>query len=161
MPNFQGRIRRRTYWFGLLRQFGAAILVIFLSLACFIAPQSYTSYIERSHAAEAAMANNISPADFRVSQEADGSSSSPGGIDLAGAGAFAIVGALIAIGGTILILIYSIALHVKRFHDQNRSGLWYLLAFVPGVGSLIVLILCGFLPSSEGSNQYGADPAAA
>lgn len=69
--------------------------------------------------------------------------------------------------GIVLLLIYiatiwpSLALGVKRFHDRNKSGWWVLIALVPIIGGLWYLIECGFLPGTQGANQYGADPLAA
>lgn len=52
----------------------------------------------------------------------------------------------------------SIATQVKRWHDRNKSGWWYLINFVPLVGGLWALIETGFLAGSEGENRYGPDP---
>lgn len=59
-----------------------------------------------------------------------------------------------------LLLVYllsawsSIALSVKRFHDRNKSGLWYLIILVPFIGVIWQLIELGFLPGTDGSNDY-------
>lgn len=54
-------------------------------------------------------------------------------------------------------IIPSIALHVRRFHDQNRSGWFYLLAIIPYLGGLIVFIfMC--LDGTPGINRFGDDP---
>ena len=44
---------------------------------------------------------------------------------------------LIAAAG--LFIIPSISLTVRRFHDQDKSGWFYLLNFIPSVGGIIVL----------------------
>lgn len=51
----------------------------------------------------------------------------------------------------------SLALHVKRYHDLGKSGLWLLLWLVP-FGALWTLIECGFFPGQKGKNLYGPDP---
>lgn len=57
----------------------------------------------------------------------------------------------------LVLLIPMLAVMVRRFHDQDRSGWFVLLNFVPGIGGLLVLIfMC--LPGTAGDNQYGADP---
>ena len=57
------------------------------------------------------------------------------------------------------ILIPSIAVQVRRFHDQDKSGWFVLLGFIPLVGGLIVLVfMC--LEGTRGENQYGPDPKA-
>jgi len=50
-----------------------------------------------------------------------------------------------------------IAVHVRRFHDQDKSGWLLLLSFVPYVGSLIVLIFM-MLEGTRGPNRFGPDP---
>jgi uncharacterized membrane protein YhaH (DUF805 family) len=55
------------------------------------------------------------------------------------------------------IIIPSIAVQVRRFHDQDKSGWFVLLNFVPYIGSLIVLVfMC--LEGTRGPNRYGPDP---
>jgi uncharacterized membrane protein YhaH (DUF805 family) len=57
----------------------------------------------------------------------------------------------------LLILWVSLALGVKQWHDRDKSGAWMFLALVP-FGSLWILVECGFLPGTDGPNQYGGDP---
>ncbi len=58
-----------------------------------------------------------------------------------------------------VILIWpALAISVKRWHDRGKSGWWVLIALVPVIGSLWVLIECGFLAGDEGYNDYGPDP---
>jgi uncharacterized membrane protein YhaH (DUF805 family) len=66
--------------------------------------------------------------------------------------------------GVILILLVSLALfipslavQVRRFHDQDKSGWFVLLNFIPYVGGLIVLVFM-FLEGTRGPNRYGPDP---
>ncbi|MEZ0244288.1 MAG: DUF805 domain-containing protein [Sphingomonas sp.] len=54
-------------------------------------------------------------------------------------------------------LIPTIAVMVRRFHDQDKSGWLVLLNFVPFVGGLIVLVFM-LLPGTVGPNRYGDDP---
>ena len=72
-------------------------------------------------------------------------------------------GPLFWLGGGILALwvlgsiIPSIAVQVRRFHDQDRSGWMILLGFIPYVGSIIVFVfMC--LSGTRGPNRYGPDP---
>ena len=71
------------------------------------------------------------------------------------------------IGGIVLILmgliylglffIPGLAVTVRRFHDQDKSGWFILLQFIPYVGGLIVFVfMC--LDGTRGPNQYGPDP---
>lgn len=58
------------------------------------------------------------------------------------------------------ILIPSIAVQVRRFHDQGKSGWFVLLGFIPFVGGIIVLVfMC--LEGTKGDNEYGPDPKGA
>ena len=44
---------------------------------------------------------------------------------------------------------------VKRLHDMDTSGLFWLLLFVPFVGLLLYLVAL-FAPGSEKDNRYGS-----
>ncbi|MBX4868261.1 DUF805 domain-containing protein [Rhizobium bangladeshense] len=65
---------------------------------------------------------------------------------------------------TLAILLPLISLQVRRFHDRNISGWWYLalfiLSFVPYVVLVTfpVIIIISMLPGTEGPNKFGADP---
>jgi uncharacterized membrane protein YhaH (DUF805 family) len=55
------------------------------------------------------------------------------------------------------ILVPSIAVQVRRFHDQDLSGWFVLLGFIPYIGGLVIIVfMC--LPGTKGDNRYGADP---
>lgn len=57
------------------------------------------------------------------------------------------------------IIIPSLAVQVRRFHDQDKSGWLVLLNFIPLVGGLIVLVfMC--LEGTRGDNRFGPDPKA-
>ena len=64
--------------------------------------------------------------------------------------------ALLGIFG-LATIIPSIAVQVRRFHDQDKSGWMVLLNFVPAIGGLIVLVFM-FLEGTKGPNRYGPDP---
>ncbi|WP_367889563.1 DUF805 domain-containing protein [Sphingorhabdus sp. EL138] len=70
-------------------------------------------------------------------------------------------------GGTLMIALFglyalaifipSLAVQVRRFHDQDKSGWFVLLGFIPYVGGLIVLVfMC--LDGTKGKNRFGDDP---
>lgn len=96
-----------------------------------------------------------------------------------------VVISIISIVWGLYTLIPSIAITVRRLHDTNRSGWWYLLAIVfifamvifaalqldrPNNIFLILTFLCLagflafivflFLPGTKGENDYGPDPKA-
>lgn len=52
----------------------------------------------------------------------------------------------------------SIATSVKRFHDRNKSGWWYLIVLIPLLGVLWLIIENGFLRGTVGTNNFGNDP---
>lgn len=54
------------------------------------------------------------------------------------------------------IIIPGLAVQVRRFHDQDKSGWWVLLGIIP-FGSLVVTVfMC--LEGTRGDNSYGPDP---
>lgn len=68
-----------------------------------------------------------------------------------------------AIGLAILVIyalvsfIPGIAVQVRRFHDQNRSGWFSLIGLVPFIGGpIVVIFMC--LNGSTGPNRFGSDP---
>ncbi|WP_168381262.1 DUF805 domain-containing protein [Proteus mirabilis] len=68
--------------------------------------------------------------------------------------------ALIIIGiYSLATIIPNIAVTVRRFHDQDRSGWMVLLSFIPFVDGLILFIfMC--LDGTRGENRFGLDPKA-
>jgi len=58
------------------------------------------------------------------------------------------------------IIVPSIAVQVRRFHDQDKSGWFVLLGLIPLLGGLIVLVfMC--LEGTQGDNRFGPDPKGA
>jgi uncharacterized membrane protein YhaH (DUF805 family) len=54
----------------------------------------------------------------------------------------------------------SLALSVRRLHDVNKSGWFYLLFLIPLVGAIILLVW-GCTKGTAGDNRFGGDPLAA
>ena len=50
------------------------------------------------------------------------------------------------------------AVHIKRWHDRNKSGWWVLIGFIPIIGFIWTMVECGFLKGTEGDNRFGPDP---
>jgi uncharacterized membrane protein YhaH (DUF805 family) len=74
------------------------------------------------------------------------------------------IGLVLAAIWGLATIIPSIAVTVRRFHDRNMSGWWYLgfvvAGFIPVIGplaSLAMLVLMA-LPGTAGANNFGADP---
>lgn len=59
------------------------------------------------------------------------------------------------LGGAALAVWVRLSVTVKRYHDRGKSGVWFLIVFVPIVGPLWQLVECGFLPGTAGGNGYG------
>ncbi|MEM0950998.1 MAG: DUF805 domain-containing protein [Cyanobacteria bacterium P01_H01_bin.74] len=66
---------------------------------------------------------------------------------------FSILYALFVIGS----LIPNLAVTVRRLHDSNKSGWWFLVALIPLLGAIALLVLT-LLPGTDGENQYGEQP---
>ncbi|MEQ1950523.1 DUF805 domain-containing protein [Mesorhizobium sp. CN2-181] len=49
----------------------------------------------------------------------------------------------------------NVAATVKRYHDRDKSGFWFLIVFIPFIGGIWQLVECGFLSGTGGSNSYG------
>jgi uncharacterized membrane protein YhaH (DUF805 family) len=54
----------------------------------------------------------------------------------------------------------SLAMGVRRLHDTDRSGWWWLLVLIPVIG-LIVLIVFWCFEGTRGPNRFGPDPLGA
>lgn len=79
-------------------------------------------------------------------------------------------GVLAMIAGGLLVIFYlgvlipAIAVGVRRLHDRNMSGWWYLgfiaLSMIPFVGFLasIAMLVIFCLKGTDGDNRFGPDP---
>ncbi|MGB5103303.1 MAG: DUF805 domain-containing protein [Steroidobacteraceae bacterium] len=50
-----------------------------------------------------------------------------------------------------------IAVTVRRLHDTDRSGWWFLIGFIPVIGFIVVLVFT-LLDGTAGHNKYGPNP---
>jgi|LakMenEpi03Aug12_release.lakeMendotaPanAssembly.Ray.scaffolds.fasta_scaffold582020_2 uncharacterized membrane protein YhaH (DUF805 family) len=66
------------------------------------------------------------------------------------------VNGLVSLG----LLIPGIAVSIRRLHDQDKSGWFILLAFIPCAGIFIMLFFM-LQEGTPGRNQYGPDPKGA
>ena len=55
------------------------------------------------------------------------------------------------------VFIPALACQVRRFHDQDKSGWFVLLGFIPLLGGIIVLVFM-LLEGTSGPNRFGPDP---
>ena len=58
---------------------------------------------------------------------------------------------------SLVLFMPSLAVHVRRLHDINKSGNWYFIVFIPVIGPLILLfwMMC---KGSAGKNRFDSDP---
>jgi len=59
----------------------------------------------------------------------------------------------------------TLALNVRRFHDCNIASAWFwvcfvsgLIPFLGGIGSLVMIVIVGFVPGTKGENRFGENP---
>ena len=55
----------------------------------------------------------------------------------------------------VIIAIATLSLAVRRLHDSGKSGFWWLIGFIPIIGT-ITLIVFYCLPGTPGPNKYDA-----
>ena len=70
-----------------------------------------------------------------------------------GVGAFSYLGPIYSLA----VLIPGFAVLFRRLHDIGKSGWWWLIAFIPVIGVIVLLVFC-CLDSQPGDNQYGPNP---
>ncbi len=133
--DFSGRSRRSEYWWFTVFNAIVAVVLVGIMLA---------GGLSASILASAGQSGaEVSPASF-------------GPIFWIGAGLLGI--------WVLAILIPSIAVAVRRLHDRDMSGWWYLGVIVAGripfigfIANIAFLVLM-FLPGTTGPNRYGPDP---
>ncbi|HTN13930.1 MAG TPA: DUF805 domain-containing protein [Sphingomonadaceae bacterium] len=140
--DFSGRSRRMEFWmFTLLN----------VIVACVLAGPFYVQMIS-AVMTSAQMAGQ--GAEYNESMMAASLMSSP--VSLAMMGLYGIY--------ALFALIPSLAVTVRRLHDRNLSGWWYLgmivASFVPLVGLLagLAFLVVMFLDGTPGPNRFGPDP---
>jgi uncharacterized membrane protein YhaH (DUF805 family) len=55
------------------------------------------------------------------------------------------------------LFIPTLAAQVRRFHDQDLSGWFALLGFIPNLGWLVMIIFMS-IDGTAGPNRFGPDP---
>lgn len=63
---------------------------------------------------------------------------------------------LISVLLSLALLLPTIAVGVRRLHDIDRTGWWWLIALT-GIGAAL-LIVWACIKGTDGANQYGPDP---
>jgi len=57
---------------------------------------------------------------------------------------------------SLVTLVPSLTLCVRRLHDIGKSGWWYLVSFIPLVGAIMMIVW--FCQDSTADNQWGPNP---
>ena len=138
---FTGRSRRKEFWS--FQLFNIIVTLLIFVPATVFAPSTRNSQVQSGDGAFSASAN------FQT--------------DFAGN---PVSLALVSLYGLYLLaaLLPGIALTVRRFHDQNKSGWWYVALAVPnivprlGLLPAIALLVFMFMPGTVGGNRFGPDP---
>jgi uncharacterized membrane protein YhaH (DUF805 family) len=61
---------------------------------------------------------------------------------------------LLYLAAGIASFLLSLSLTIRRLHDQDKSGFWYFIAFVPFIGGIWLLILT-VMEGTPGPNRFG------
>ncbi|HVN00880.1 MAG TPA: DUF805 domain-containing protein [Caulobacteraceae bacterium] len=79
------------------------------------------------------------------------------GAQAAGAG-LGIVGLILYLAILVIAAWIGLALQIKRWHDRDKSWVWFFISFIPIVGPIWVLVECGFMDGTQGPNRFGPSP---
>ena len=63
---------------------------------------------------------------------------------------------LVGVVAVLAFFIPSLAVTVRRLHDTDKSGWWYLISFIPFGNIVLLVFMC--INSTPGSNEYGDNP---
>ncbi|MBV6777754.1 DUF805 domain-containing protein [Xanthomonas euvesicatoria] len=86
---------------------------------------------------------------FAVAAVAMGNENGPGAL------AWLICAVMVTV--CLALIVPGIAVTVRRLHDQDKSGWFYLISLVPYVGAFVLLVfMC--IEGTPGPNQYGENP---
>lgn len=55
----------------------------------------------------------------------------------------------------VMAFAFALPVSVRRLHDMDKSGWWWALALIPIIGTIILIIWCGFIKGTAGTNRYG------
>jgi uncharacterized membrane protein YhaH (DUF805 family) len=58
---------------------------------------------------------------------------------------------------SLAVFLPSLGVGIRRLHDTNRSGWWYLLVFIPIVGWIVLIVFLA-MAGDPGPNRYGPNP---
>ena len=64
---------------------------------------------------------------------------------------------IISVAYSLVVIIPSIAVFVRRMHDIGKSGWWWFICLIPVIGVIWFIILL-VTDSEPGENKYGPNP---
>ncbi|MFB9148912.1 DUF805 domain-containing protein [Roseovarius ramblicola] len=71
-----------------------------------------------------------------------------------------LLGEIVALIFALAVLLPGLGVAVRRLHDVDRSGWWYLLVLIPVIGALILIFAFFMHRGTAGDNRFGPDPLA-
>jgi uncharacterized membrane protein YhaH (DUF805 family) len=151
--DFSGRSRRLEFWLWTL--FHAIVACVFITIIAIAFFGSMTDLANRAASGE--FANYLSP-DGTAPLVVNGEKYSvpPDVMAQAVLGSLGIPALLLGLF-SLAIFIPNLAVIVRRLHDQDKSGWWFFISFVPIIGGIWLLILY-LTDGTPGPNRFGPDP---
>ena len=61
---------------------------------------------------------------------------------------------LLYLAAAVAAFLLSLSLTIRRLHDQDKSGFWYFIGFVPFIGGIWLLVLT-VMEGTPGPNRFG------
>lgn len=74
------------------------------------------------------------------------------------ASAMSVFVGIITVIVSLALLLPSIAVLIRRLHDTDRSGWWWLIGIIPLIGWIILIFFLAS-PGTLGENRYGPPPS--
>src|SRR3954469_5874247 len=151
--DFSGRSRRLEFWlWTLAHTIVTTVLVIIMMVAMF---GSISDLAQRASGGEFANYASVDGANF-VTLNGEKFAIPPDVMIQAIMGSIAIPCLLLALY-SVAVFIPHLAVIVRRLHDQDKSGWWFFIGFVPLIGGIWLLILY-LTDGTPGPNRFGPDP---
>ena len=137
--DFSGRARRKEYWMFMLFSMITAIVIGVLMILVFMLTKNhyYNELIPYGLSEEQVRAVQIGNLNYMK--------------------AIYNVSSIVYLSYSIIMILPSMAVAVRRLHDIGKSGWMLLVSLIPIVGEIWLLVLM-VIDSQTGENQYGINP---
>jgi uncharacterized membrane protein YhaH (DUF805 family) len=154
--DFSGRSRRLEFWLWAL--FNMIVMGVFVTFIAFAIYSSLSDIATRAAAGE--FANYVPPdgVNSTISVNGEKYTVPPEVLMQAILTSFGIPALLLGLY-SLAVFIPNLAVAVRRMHDQDKSGWWILIGFVPLIGGIWLLVLY-LIGGTAGPNRFGPDPKA-